>query len=366
MSIGLPKINVEFKAAAETLIRNAGRGVVALIVRDAEPITSVVEMTSKDDMPMVSAANRKFIDAAFLGYENPPKKVLLAVIGLKDPETGEGDTAEKALEMLSAYDFDWIAGFPDGDEEDQQAIVDFVIDAREERNAKYKAVVTIDADDKAIVSFDAEEIKLKTGSLSTYTAAQYTSRIAGLLATIPLDRSCTFAVLPEVKSVKRISIAEQEAAIDAGKLILINDGDSVRIARGVTSAQTTENEDDKKIKIVEAQDKIASDLSNAFKRSYVGRFANNYDNKCLVIAAIKEYFTQLENSGILQPGSIVSIDIAAQTAYLAEKGIAVSEMTEQEIKEAPTGDEVFITASIKILDAMENFTMSITNGGILQ
>ena len=373
MSIGLPKINVEFKAAAETLIRNAGRGVVALIVRDTEPFASVVEMTSKDDMPRVSAANRKFIDAAFLGYENPPKKVLLAMIGLKDPETGEGDTAEKALEMLSAYDFDWIAGFPDGDEDDQQAIVDFVIDAREERNAKYKAVVTIDADDKAIVSFDAEEIKLKTGLLlNTYTAAQYTSRIAGLLATIPLDRSCTFAVLPEVRSVKRISIAEQEAAIDAGKLILINDGDSVRIARGVTSAQMIENEDDKKIKIVEAQDKIASDLSNAFKRSYVGRFANNYDNKCLVIAAIKEYFTQLENSGILQTGSTVGIDIAAQTAYLAEKGIAVSEMTEQEIKEAPTGDEVFITASVKILDAMENFTMSIdggfinTSGGLMQ
>lgn len=364
MSIGLPKINVEFKAAAETLIRNAGRGVVALIVRDAAPITNVVEMTSKEDIGrMLSNDNKKFIEAAFLGYENPPKKVLVAVIGLKDPETGEGDTAEKALEMLSAYDFDWIAGFPDGDEDDQQAIVDFVIDAREERNAKYKAVVTIDADDKAIVSFDADEIKV-VGSLGTYTAAQYTSRIAGLLATIPLDRSCTFAVLPEVVSVKRISIAEQEAAINAGKLILINDGDSVRIARGVTSAQRTESEDDKKIKIVEAQDKITSDLRNAFKRNYVGRFANNYDNKCLVIAAIKEYFTQLENSGILQTGSTVGIDIAAQTAYLAEKGIAVSEMTEREIKEAPTGDEVFITASVKILDAMENFTMSIDGGFI--
>ena len=374
MSIGLPKINVEFKAAAETLIRNAGRGVVALIVRDSEPIMDVIEMTSKEDirqMGLLSNDTKNFIEAAFLGYENPPKKVLVAVIGLKDPETGEGDTAEKALEMLSAYDFDWIAGFPDGDEDDQQAIVDFVIDAREERNAKYKAVVTIDADDKAIVSFDADEIKV-VGSLNTLTAAQYTSRIAGLLATIPLDRSCTFAVLPEVTSVKRISIAEQEAAIGAGKLILINDGDSVRIARGVTSAQMTESEDDKKIKIVEAQDKITSDLRNAFKRNYVGRFANNYDNKCLVIAAIKEYFTQLENSGILQTGSTVGIDIAAQTAYLAEKGIAVSEMTEREIKEAPTGDEVFITASVKILDAMENFTMSIdggfinTSGGLMQ
>lgn len=361
MSLGLPKINVEFKAAAETLIRNAGRGVVALVMRDSEPEANVIEMTSKEDgRLMLSNANKEFVEAAFLGYENTPKKVLIATIGLKDPETGEGDAAEEALEMLSAYDFDWIAGFPDGDEEDQQAIVDFVIDAREQQKAKYKAVVTIDADDKAIVSFDADEIRTG-GALSTLTAAQYTSRIAGLLATIPLDRSCTYAVLPEVLSVKRISIAEQEAAIGAGKLILIND-DGVRIARGVTSAQMTESEDDKKIKIIEAQDKVTADLANAFKKNYLGKFANSYDNKCLVIAAIKEYFAQLENSGVLLTSSTVGIDIAAQTAYLAEQDVAVSQMTEREIKEAPTGDNVFITASVKILDAMENFTMSIDNG----
>ena len=48
--------------------------------------------------------------------------------------------------------------------------------------------------------------------------------------------------------------------------------------------------------------------------------------------------------------------------HLAEQDVAVSQMTEREIKEAPTGDNVFITASVKILDAMENFTMSIDNG----
>ena len=196
-------------------------------------------MTSKEDgRLMLSNANKEFVEAAFLGLrKHPPKKVLIATIGLKDPETGEGDAAEEALEMLSAYDFDWIAGFPDGDEEDQQAIVDFVIDAREQQKAKYKAVVTIDADDKAIVSLMQTRLELAAHGEHTHSGNN-TSRIAGLLATIPLDRSCTFAVLPEVLSVKRISIAEESRNRQAR--ILIND-DGVRIARGVTSAQMTES-----------------------------------------------------------------------------------------------------------------------------
>ena len=56
-------------------------------------------------------------------------------------------------------------------------------------------------------------------------------------------------------------------------------------------------------------------MANAFKKNYLGKFANSYDNKCLVIAAIKEYFAQLENSGVLLTSSTVGIDIAAQTAF---------------------------------------------------
>jgi hypothetical protein len=80
----------------------------------------------------------------------------------------------------------------------------------------------------------------------------------------------------------------------------------------------------------------------------------------LLITAIKGYFTQLEQEGILQAGSSsVDIDLAAQEAYLQSIGIDTSTMTEKEIREANTGDKVFLTASIKILDAIEDIDLAI-------
>ena len=83
-------------------------------------------------------------------------------------------------------------------------------------------------------------------------------------------------------------------------------------------------------------------------------------NKCLLITAISAYFEQLELDGILaEGGSSVSIDLAAQEAYLKSTGVDTSKMTEQAIKEADTGSKVFLAASIKILDAIEDIDLTI-------
>ena len=47
MSIGLPKINVGVQSSRRNADRNAGRGVVALIVRDADPSQQVAEQQAK-------------------------------------------------------------------------------------------------------------------------------------------------------------------------------------------------------------------------------------------------------------------------------------------------------------------------------
>ena len=69
----------------------------------------------------------------------------------------------------------------------------------------------------------------------------------------------------------------------------------------------------------------------------------------------------LEQSGILQAGSSSGgIDLAAQEAYLQSVGTDTSKMSQQEIKEANTADKVFLEASIKILDAIEDINLNIT------
>ncbi|MCR1907461.1 phage tail sheath protein, partial [Intestinimonas butyriciproducens] len=76
---------------------------------------------------------------------------------------------------------------------------------------------------------------------------------------------------------------------------------------------------------------------------------------------IKGYLVGLEQSGILQAGSSsVGIDLAHQEAYLQSVGTDTSKMSQQEIKEANTADKVFLEASIKILDAIEDISLNIT------
>ena len=154
-----------------------------------------------------------------------------------------------------------------------------------------------------------------------------------------------------------------DTAIDNGEFILMHDGKKVKVARGVTSLKTIgegKNEIFKKIKIVEAIDMINQDIRTTAEDSYIGKYANSYDNKCLLITAIKGYFEQLENDGILAKGkSTVSIDLQAQENYLKAKGIDTESMNEQDIKEANTGSKVFIAANISILDAIEDIDIQI-------
>ena len=197
-----------------------------------------------------------------------------------------------------------------------------------------------------------------------FTTAEYCSRIAGLIAGTPMTISCTYAPLPEVSDVRRLPREAMDAAVDAGKFILFHDGEKVKVARGVNSLQTTTQDKGdacKKIKMVEVMDMIQTDIRTTAQDSYIGKYANSYDNKCLLVTAIKGYLVGLEQSGILQAGSSsVGIDLARQEAYLQSVGTDTSKMSQQEIKEANTADKVFLEASIKILDAIEDISLNIT------
>ena len=125
--------------------------------------------------------------------------------------------------------------------------------------------------------------------------------------------SCSYAPLSELTDITRLSKTDGDAAVAAGKFIFVHDGSKVKVARGVNSLTTTvEGKGDiyKKIKIVEAIDMINQDIRITCEDSYIGKYSNSYDNKCLLITAIKGYFEELELNGILARGkSKVYIDL---------------------------------------------------------
>lgn len=181
--------------------------------------------------------------------------------------------------------------------------------------------------------------------------------------------ACTYAPLSELSDCTRLT--DIDTPVDKGEFIVFYDGEKAKVARGVNSFVTTvdgKGDSFKKIKIVEAMDMINDDITKTAQDSYLGKYANSYSNKCLLLSAISSYFAQLQRDGIVSSYS-VGLDADAIREYLKGKGLQatlddgtvkdVDECSDEEIITADTGAFVFLTGNVKILDAIEDIKMPI-------
>lgn len=352
--MGLPELSFAYSTAAQTVVRRSKRGIVALILQDTAPASGVYTVVHEADIPAeLGADNQEAVRRALKGYLTAPSKVYLAVIGAAaQPVTG--------LDLLVGLDYDYIAGPPTLAPDAATALATKV---KELRKGNYigKAVLPGQAaDDVGVINLVAEEIV--TGG-KKLTAAAYCGRIAGLLAGTPMEGSATGAALPEVTSVKAMTEKELDAAMDAGKLVLYHDGRKVRLGRAVNSKTSlTEGETKilKKIKAIEAIDLIHHFAVTTADDEYRGQCANTFDNKMVLVAALRDYLLQLEQDEIVEEGSSgAELDLKATRAYLVEQGVDVTAMTDEEILHHNTDSYVFIRLSGRIMDAMEDFKIGL-------
>ncbi len=360
--MGLPNINITFKTAAASAIARGARGAVGLILRDSAAAGGY-ELTDEQQIPAaLGAENKQYIRNAFLGYVNRPRKALVYVLEeqaeLYDEQGPEA--LDPALDWFRLHTPDYLAGPPDCTPAEAQAIAAWV-KARRAENLTPKAVLpNLPADSEGVINFTAGDIR---AGQKIYTAAQYCGRIAGLLAGTPLTISSTYAPLSEVEDIQRLPLEQMDQAVEQGQFLLLHDGKKVKCGRGVNSLVTTTQDKGaafQKIKIVEAADQIQADLRLAIQDGYIGKYANSYDNKCLLIAAISGYLETLEQEGVLKEGSAVEIDLAKQKNYLKSQGQDVEAMDELAIKKADTGSQVFLKATLRILDAIEDIDLDIS------
>ncbi len=354
--MGLPTLNFSFSTVASTAIARSQKGTVAMILKDTKDTGKVFTLTKASQVSTLltnlGTDNQDYVKRAFIGYINPPKKVIVYV--LDSAETSLAD----ALNYFAGQKIDYIVGTPTCTVAEATEITTWV---KAERLIGFipKAVLpNTAANDESIINFTADDIVV---GIKTFTSAEYCSRIAGILAGTPFTMSSTYAVLPEIISVAKLSKDELDDAIDAGEFVLFFDGEKVKVGRGVNSLTTTtdsKGEAFKKIKIIEIMDLINNDIRKTASDVYIGKYNADYDNKCLLISAIKDYLTSLENSGILENGkSTVGIDTDAVEAYLKSKNINTDDMSEDELKVIKTDDKVFLKSTISILDAIEDITL---------
>ena len=351
MALGLPSISVKFIQEGISAIQRGSKGIVGMIIKEstAIPPTTIANVT---DIPEEITTNKQLIINALIGNTNAPLKLELYVI------SGEM-TLTEALNYFENTKFDYLC-YPAAAEEDKTAIVTWIKNQRDQGNMVKAVLANEDADCEGIVNVTQDGVVVGE---KTYTAGELTARIAGLICGTDLRVSTTYAALPEVDSIPFESRSATETKVGNGELVLFREANKVKVARGVNSLTTVSQAKGtlfQKIKTCDIMDIISNDIRATARDNYLGKYANSYDNKCLLIAAIQGYMDGLVTDGLVEKNSaIVGIDIDAQRDFLKSMGTDVTKMSDQEIKEAYTEDKVFIKVTCKLLDAIESINVRV-------
>lgn len=367
---GLPQVIINFRTKATTAIKRSARGIVAMILHNesADEIKNYV-IRDVSDIPDsgLTPENVDLIKKCLLGT---PLRILVYTLPLTSVD-GAKNTQANVLKILASIKWNWLCA-PTATTQEQQDLASWIKAQRTNKRKTFKAVLSDQAaDHEGIVNFCTNNIKVQTDTDSsgkavytTYTALQYTARIAGILAGLALDRSTTYFKLTEVESVEVYE--DIDTLIDKGELLLLDeqDGDGVKIARACNSLvtfTTDKGEDYRYIKIIEALDMMTDDIRDTFKKYYVGKYINDYDHKMLFIGAIKVYFEGIKGN-VLDKNwdNTVDIDEEFQANYAKLHGDDPTQMTKMQIRQYNTGTKLALTGNVKPVNAMEDLTINFT------
>lgn len=385
--LGMPSVNIAFIEAGIEAIQRSQRGIVALLLEeDADTVTKLLTdhtgsdgkttikaiknpftVYTTDDIPdELSDDNKDYITKALIGYVKSPYRVKVYLMDKVTDETknASADKFADALKTLATDRWDYLA-IPTIATAQCESVATWLKTNRENKGKRSKVVLPgYAADYEGVINFS--NTKIVTAS-KTYTGAQYTPRIAGLIAGTPLTISATYAPLSEVIDCDRYTEDENDEKVNNGEFFIWYDGEKFKMSRAMNSLVTTTQgklEAYQTIKSVDIMDAIYDDIKKTAQDSYIGKYTNDYDNKQLLISAIMGYFKELENGRLLQKDySEVDINVEKVKTYQLEHGLYTKEeladMDDLAIKKLDTKKQVLLTAKIKILDAMEDIDLPI-------
>lgn len=358
MAVTLPKILIKFQQLAASFVQRSERGIAILILRDdtagGNGYTTYTDATELTDAPYTDANKQAITDAMRFG----PLRVGVAKIGSTD-ELAAGLALVTAQEKTG-----WIT-VVDGTSTDWTALVTW-IKAREAEDKSWKAVVYNAAapDSMHVVNFANTSVTF-ADARGQKTGSAYTPSLVGLLAACNVERGATNYLC---SNLSRVEVPESpDTVVSAGKFILVNDDDEVRVGVDVNSLTTTDGktktEDMKYIETVEAMDLLRDDIARTFREDYMGQYRNSLTNQMLFISAVNYYFQQLATSNILDPEheNSVEVDVAAQrSAWLGTGKNEAAEWDDATVRSNTFKRTVYLAGDVKILGSMANLEFQVT------
>jgi len=343
-----PGLYINFRDAAIASIAGGTRGTVAVPIftyagGTAESGKFYTIETVSDGIELVGNANATPITRILQGGA---KEVLVYAV----PAVGEGTATEQYANLrdtLSVQDFNVFVYPTTIDASEQTATKAWVESCREEGKHFIYVAGGDSASDADITAGNARSIILKdpyivnlvTGVVladgTEVQSADYAPFIAGLIAGTPINKSITYTELPVANVTLRLKNSQVNTALISGSLVIIKDGNKVRIEQGIT---TDSNAGERgKIRTTRAKQAVASDIPATARDSYIGKVDNNPNGQASLIGAIKGYLELMETDNVLM-NPVVTLD----PRYKSE------------------GDKVFLAVAYTEVDSMERIFLTIT------
>ncbi|MCO0597373.1 phage tail sheath subtilisin-like domain-containing protein [Peribacillus butanolivorans] len=333
-----PGLYTNFVNAAEGQITGGARGIVAIPLNTYTGGTATAKTfyTVSDETgaaELFGAANIQSIKFALAGGA---REVLVYTMPAT-PATADYTDMRNAFEArpFNVFVFD---GEPSPTE--RTNTLAWVVTNRTERKHFMFVTGGTAADDanpatgntRSAALLDDYVVNLITGVTidgTVYSSGKYAAHIAGLIAGTAINRSITFTEVMVDDVTKRLRNSEIVTALQAGSLVLVNDGEKVKIEQGITTAGT-------KIRSVRSRQAVATDVEKAARDNYIGKLDNSADGQAALISAIKVYLESLESNNVLTD---IAVGIDTQNPSV--------------------GDTVFLTIAYREIDSMERIFLTI-------
>lgn len=333
-----PGLYINFKNAAIAQITGGERGIVGMPLHTYSG-TAVVDKfyTIEDEAQALELFGLDNIDPIKLVLQGGAKQVLVYTV----PSTPTAATYITMREQFEARDFNIFVWDIEPPETEDANIKTWIEQNIEEKKLFMYVTGGSAADDLDPAIGDARSVALNHdfivnltvgGTIGNvdYSSAEYAPYIAGAIAESAINRSLTYSPVPLEDVNRRYRNSEVVTALGTGSLVLIHDGEKVKIESAITTSGL-------KIRSARSRIAIATDIEKTARDNYIGRINNDEDGQFALISAIKVYLETLEQNGVLTD-IVVTLDPLRQSV----------------------GDQVFLAISYRERDSMERIFLSIT------
>lgn len=391
--IGMPKIKITFQSLGLSAIQRSERGILLLLLKhdgkDQRSFKFRNMAEAMDEDNGLPEELRQYVEMAYSG--KPPYRVWVETYGKgadaievhrEGNETQSGGSApgpiglnarplKDVLDEMLKLRFQYFVA-PNATEEEIKQITSRVQSSAKEKDKTFTFVGynLVQPDSEYIINRCVDYVKIGE---KTYNGQEFTTRIAGDIAALPLTRSFTYYEYPEIDEADLKYERDEDKAVNDGRLFLTYDGEKYKIARAVNSLVTLSDrkgEDFCKIRIMEGMNLIKDDITITFEDKYVGKILNTYANKRQFISLINNvYFRTLEGTVLdaQAEGATVTnqvdIDMEANAQYARTRLYPeeFDKLNEMDIRSYNTGSKVFLEGTVRLLDAMEDLYINFRN-----